>query len=165
MKNLVKISISVLAALSLAPATAFAGTYSPSGAGAAGPSTVEVRKGITLNCTLTATTNSNGTISSSGAPSGTSITNISLSGGLCSNISFTSFPYDISATSATGIIIHDVEVTGITGNCKGDLAATLSGGGLTFSHSNTIPSNPLGGSPCSMKGTVSTSPSASYTYP
>ncbi|HEY9090722.1 hypothetical protein [Parasphingorhabdus sp.] len=99
------------------------------------------------------------------AQSGTEINNITLAGTLCNAVAFTAQPYDVSATSATGILIHDVQVVGITGNCRGDLAATLSGGVLSFSHSNTIPSDPPGGSPCSMKGTVSTSPSASYTYP
>lgn len=164
MKKFTKISIATLAALSLAPATALAGTYSPSGAGAAS-GTVQVRKGLTLNCTLNATTNSDGTISSSGAPSGTEITSISLSGSSCGAVSFVNLPYDISATSGTGVIIHDVTVNGITGNCKGDMAATLSGGVLTFNHANTIPSNPPGGSPCSMHGSVTTSPTASYTYP
>lgn len=165
MKTIAKISICALASLSLFPATAMAGTYSPSGGGTAGPSSVTVKKGISLNCSLSATTNSDGTISSSGPPSGTKITNISLSGGLCGFVSFTGFPYDVSATSASGVVIHDVQVTGITGNCRGDLAATLSSGVLVFSASNTIPSNPPGGSPCSVDGSVTTSPSASYTYP
>lgn len=165
MKNIAKISICALASLSLFPATAMAGTYSPSGSGTASSSSVQVKKGITLSCSLSATTSSDGTISSSGPPSGTKITSLSLSGFLCGAVSFTGFPYDVSATSSTGVVIHDVQVTGITGNCRGDLAATLSGGVLTFSHSNTIPSNPPGGSPCSMQGNVSTSPSASYTYP
>lgn len=165
MKRLAKVSIGVLASLALLPATALAGTYSPSGTGAGGPSPVQVKKGITLNCTLTATTNSDGTISSSGTPSGTEITSIALSGGLCGAVSFTGLPYDISTTSSTDITIHNVQVTGITGNCAGNLNAKLVGGVLQFTHANTIPSSPAGGSPCSIQGNVSTSPTASYTYP
>ncbi len=165
MKRLLKVSICTLASLSLLPAAALAGTYSPSGSGGAGPSTVQVKKGITLTCTLTASTTSNGTISSTGTPSGTKITSIALSGGLCGAVSFTGMPYDVSATSSTDVIIHDVRVTGITGNCRGDLKAKLVGGVLQFNHANTIPSDPAGGSPCSMQGNVSTSPTAPYSYP
>ncbi|WP_033073511.1 hypothetical protein [Sphingopyxis sp. MWB1] len=166
MKKFTKISIATLAALSLTPATALAGTYSPSGAGSASGQQLEVRKGMTLKCDVNAGINSDGTISSSGAPSGTDITSISLSNGsFCGAVAFTNFPYDVSATSGTGIVIHDVVVQGITGDCRGDMAATMSGGVITFNHANTIPSDPPGGSPCSMAGSITTSPTASYTYP
>ncbi|WP_447753085.1 hypothetical protein [Sphingopyxis fribergensis] len=165
MNNLKKISIGAVAALALLPAAVLAGTYSPSGTGNGGPSPVQVKKGITLSCTLTATTSSNGTISSTGVPSGTKITGISLTGGLCGAVSFSGFPYDITTLNATDIVINDVRVVGITGNCRGNLRAKLVGGVLQFVHTNTIPSDPPGGTPCSMQGNVATSPSASYTYP
>ena len=164
MNNLKKIFVGTVAAFAMLPTAALAGTYSPAGSGAAGPSTVQVKKGITLNCTLTATTNSDGTISTS-VPSGTKITGISLAGGLCGAVSFSGFPYDITTLNATDIVINDVRVVGVTGNCRGNLRAKLVGGVLQFTHANTIPSDPPGGSPCSMQNNVSTTPSASYTYP
>ncbi len=81
MNNLKKMSVGAVVALAMLPTAVLAGTYSPSGTGTGGPSTVQVKKGITLTCTLTATTSSNGTISSTGVPSGTKITGISLTGG------------------------------------------------------------------------------------
>lgn len=164
MNNLKKIFVGTVAALAMLPTAALAGTYSPSGTGNAGPSTVQVKKGITLTCTLTATTNSDGTISTT-LPSGTEITGITLSGGLCGGVSFTGLPYDITTLNATDVLINDVRVVGITGNCRGNLKAKLVGGVLQFNHANTIPSDPPGGSPCSMQNNVSTSPTASYTYP
>ena len=164
MNNLKKIFVGTVAALAMLPTAALAGTYSPAGTGGAGPSTVEVKKGITLTCTLTATTNSNGTISTT-VPSGTKITGISLTGGLCGAVSFSGFPYDITTLNATDVVINDVRVVGITGNCRGNLRAKLVGGVLQFTHANTIPSDPPGGSACSMQNNVSTTPAASYTYP
>jgi len=164
MNNLKKIFVGTVAALAMLPTAALAGAYSPAGTGGAGPSTVEVKKGITLTCTLTATTNSNGTISTT-VPSGTKITGISLTGGLCGAVSFSGFPYDITTLNATDVVINDVRVVGITGNCRGNLRAKLVGGVLQFTHANTIPSDPPGGSACSMQNNVSTSPTASYTYP
>src|SRR3546814_16716018 len=70
MKYFAKSSLGVLAALSLLPATAQAGTYSPSPSGGTTPTVVEVKKGLTLLCTLTATTRSNGSISTT-LPTGT----------------------------------------------------------------------------------------------
>ena len=164
MNNLKKIFVGAVAAFAMLPTAALAGTYSPAGTGAAGPSPVQVKKGITLSCTLNATTNSDGTISTT-VPSGTEITGISLTGGLCGAVSFSGFPYDITTLNATDIVINDVRVVGITGNCRGNLRAKLVGGVLQFSHANTIPSDPPGGSPCSMQNNVSTTPTASYTYP
>ena len=164
MNNLKKIFVGTVAAFAMLPTAALAGTYSPAGTGTAGPSTVQVKKGITLTCTLTATTNSDGTISTT-VPSGTKITGISLTGGLCGAVSFSGFPYDITTLNATDVVINDVRVIGITGNCRGNLRASLAGGVLQFTHANTIPSDPPGGSPCSMQNNVSTTPSASYTYP
>lgn len=167
MNKFTKLSLCAFASLSLFPAVAMAGTFTPPSSTATSVGTVTVQKGISLSCRLTATISSDGTISSSGPPSGTKITALSLSPGniLCGTISFVGLPYDVSATSATGIIIHDVRVNGITGNCRGDLAASVSGGVITFSASNTIPSDPPGGSPCSIAGTANTSPSVSFTYP
>jgi hypothetical protein len=165
MKNLKKISIGAVAALAMLPTAALAGTYSPAGSGTAGPATVQVKKGITLTCTLNATTTSDGTISSSGVPSGTKITGISLTGGLCGAVSFSGFPYDVTTLNATDIQINNVQVVGVTGNCAGNLRAKLVGGVIQFVHANTIPSSPAGGSPCSMQGNAPTSPSGSYTYP
>lgn len=165
MNNLKKIFVGTVAAFAMLPTAALAGTYSPAGTGAAGPSTVEVKKGITLpSCTLNATIDSDGTISTT-VPSGTKITSISLTGGLCGAVSFSGFPYDVTTLSSTDILINDVRVVGITGNCRGNLRASLAGGVLQFTHANTIPSDPPGGSPCSMQNNVSTTPAASYTYP
>ena len=48
MNNLKKIFVGTVAAFAMLPTAALAGTYSPSGTGNAGPSTVQVKKGITL---------------------------------------------------------------------------------------------------------------------
>src|SRR3546814_12227529 len=63
MKYFAKSSLGVLAALSLLPATAQAGTYSPSPSGGTPPTVVAVKTGLTLLCTLPAPTSSNGSIS------------------------------------------------------------------------------------------------------
>lgn len=167
MKYFAKSSLGVLAALSLFPAAAQAGTYSPAPAGGVVPTTVEVKKGLTLLCTLNATTSSNGTISTT-TPSGTEIATLTISAGnpLCGLVAFTGLPYDVTTTSATDIVFNDVRVTGVTGNCRGNLKAKLVSGVLQFTHANsTIPSDPPGGSPCSIQGNVPTTPTASYTYP
>jgi hypothetical protein len=168
MKYFAKSSLGVLAALSLLPATAQAGTYSPSPSGGTTPTVVEVKKGLTLLCTLTATTSSNGSISTT-LPSGTEVATLTIASPpnpLCGLVAFTGLPYDITTTSATDIVFNDVRVTGVTGNCRGNLKAKLVSGVLQFTHANsTIPSDPPGGSPCSIQGNVPTSPTASYPSP
>ena len=170
MKNFAKASLCAFTALSLLPATAHAGTYSPSGVGGVTATTVEVKKGMTLSCVLNAATNSDGTISTTGTPvappAGTRITSLTIAGPLCNLVSFTGLPYYIKATNSTDVEFIDVRVTGITGNCRGNLKAKLVSGVLQFTHTNsTIASDPPGGTPCSIQGNVPTSPTASYTYP
>ena len=157
------------AALAMLPVAALAGTYSPAGAGAFGPTTVEVKGAFIIACKLTATTSSDGTISSTGVPSGTRVTGVSLAssaGGMCAASIFSGFPYDITTLNATDVVINDVRIVGFIGNCRGNLNAKLVGGVLQLRHTNTIPSDPPGsGLPCSIQGNVATSPPASYTYP
>ena len=166
MSKLKRMSVGALAALVMLPTTALAGTYSPSGAGAVGPGTVEVKGAFTLSCTLNATTRSDGIISSTGIPSGTKITALSLMGGFCGGVLFEGLPYDITTLNATDVVINDVRIVGFIGNCRGNLNARLVGGVLQLRHTNPIPSDPPGsGLPCSIQGNVATSPPASYTYP
>ncbi len=166
MRYLRIISIGAVAALAMLPTAALAGTYSPAGVGGAGPTTVQWKHGVPLlTCTLTATTNSDGTISSTGVPSGTKITGITLANGLCMGVIFNGLPYDITTLNATDVVINDVRVLGASSNCRGNLRAKLVGGVLQFQHTNMIPSDPPGGTPCSLAGNVTTSPAASYTYP
>ena len=165
MKIATAILIGPAASMSLAPA-AFAETWSPTGAGTAGPNVVQVRKGLTLNCTLNATTNLNGSTGQ--------ITSLQLtpaSGPLteqCPDIEFSNFPYNIEpdGSSLTSVIIQGVVVTAITGNCAGNLKAGFnqSTGVLTFTHTNTVPATSGIGN-CSLAGNVSTAPPAHYTIP
>src|SRR3546814_11346020 len=91
MKYFAKSSLGVLAALSLLPATAQAGTYSPSPSGGTTPTVVEVKKGLTLLCTLTATPSSNGSISPT-LPSCTEVAPLTIArppNPLCGLVAFT----------------------------------------------------------------------------
>jgi hypothetical protein len=166
MRNLKRISIGAAAALVMLPTIALAGTYSPTGTGAAGPTTVQWKQGVPLlTCVLTATISSDGTISSTGVPSGTKITGMTLANGLCGAVIFNGLPYDITTLNATDIVINDVRVLGAASSCRGNLRAKLVGGVLQFRNTNMIPSDPPGGTPCSIAGNVATAPTASYTYP
>ena len=173
MKYFAKASLSSLVALSLLPATAQAATYSPTGSGSVVPTTVQVKKGIVLNCVLNANIVSDGTIQTNVGPSiplpnGTRITSLTIPPGdaLCGLVSVAGLPYKVQANSATEVEFIDVRVTGVTGNCRGNLKADLVGGVLKFTHTkSTIPSDPPGGSSCSIQGNVPTNPTASFSYP
>jgi hypothetical protein len=165
MRNLKRISIGALAVLAMLPTASLAGTYSPSGAGALGPTPVQVKKDVTLLCTLTGTVSSDGSISSTGVPSGTKVTSMTLANGLCGAVIFQGLPYNITTLNATDVVINDVRIVGSIGNCRGNLNAKLIGGVLQLRNTNIIPSDPAGSLPCSIQGNVATSPAASYTYP
>src|SRR3546814_20747042 len=77
MKYFAKSSLGVLAALSLLPATAQAGTYSPSTSGGTTQTVVHVKKGLTLLLTLTATISPNGSITTT-LPSGTEVATLTI---------------------------------------------------------------------------------------
>jgi hypothetical protein len=164
-----KIIVSLMAAASLCSApAAFAQTWSPSGPGVVGTDTIEVRKLLTLICDIDGGTS----INVSGSTH--QINSLGLSQGSsgssnCPNIGFTGFPYVVEpagGTSLTQVVIRNVVVQGITGNCAGDLLADFdqTTGELTFSHANTIPAT-SGIGPCSLEGIVTTTPAVSYTIP
>lgn len=135
---------------------ASAQTFSPSGPFTiTNVGTITVSKGITLSCSLSG----GGNVTTGGAAS---VTSIILSGGLCGSVSFTATPYAVTA-SGTTVTINNVTVTAITGNCFGNLSGTYnqSTGILTFAGA-TIPSNPVGGSPCKVTGQVKLSPILTY---
>ena len=165
MKNLVKILIAGVASLSVAPA-ASAGTFSPTPGTTAYAASLQVRKLLTLQCEFTADITSNGTITTNPSTTGTFVTNVTLAAGdsNCDNVAFTNFNWPVTSVSGTTVQFNNVGVVGITGNCAGTLRANLSGGVITFSHANTIPSTSGFGN-CSLSGTATTSPTASYTYP
>jgi hypothetical protein len=155
-----KISAYCLAALATIgfAGTASAQTYSPvSSTIALTTTTLTVHKGLTLNCTLT-----NSNLSTASTPA--QVTSLRLAGGLCPSVTFTGTPYNVSTPDTSHIVIQDVRVVGITGNCRGDLAGSFSSGHIIFSNAS-IPSDPPGGSPCTISGTVDTNPSVSYTIP
>src|SRR3546814_16590231 len=127
MKYFAKSSLGVLAALSLLPATAQAGTYSPSPSGGTTPTVVEVKKGLTLLCTLTATTSSNGSISPT-LPSGTDVATLTIASPpnpLCGTVAFTGLPSAITTTRPDDIVLQELRVTGMHGNCRGNPKAKL----------------------------------------
>jgi hypothetical protein len=168
MKVSTALFVGALASMGIVTA-GFAETWSPaSTTGSVGPNVVQVRKGLTLNCTLHATTQTNST----GSTAQITALNLTPASGLlteqCPDIEFSGFPYNIEpdGTSLTSIIIQGVVVTGLTGNCAGNLKAAFnqSTGVITFSHSNTVPATSGIGN-CSLAGNASTSPAASYTIP
>lgn len=159
MKSFKTFCIGAVASIALAGG-ASAQTFSPEGAHTLSGA-VTVSKGITLNCTMSGT----GNVSSGDA----TVTGLALSGGslgLCGSISFSGLPYAVTSSSTNSITIVDVRAVGITGNCRGNLTGSFnqSNGQITFTNA-TIPSDPPGGTPCVIDGTVSTSPALSFTIP
>lgn len=141
-------------AMVLAP-QASAQTFSPNGSFTlTSIGTVTVNKGITLSCSLTGS----GTVSGGAA----SVTSITLSGGLCGSVLFTSTPYPVAGPTPTTLTIRNVRVTAITGNCFGDLtgAYNQSTGVITLTNA-TIPSVGTG-NPCRVNGRVQVSPTITY---
>ncbi len=172
MKRFVASSVlsTAIAAFGLA-STAVAETWSPTGpvslssidpmSGA--PSTLQVSKGITLDCGL----------SGGGSLAGSSalVNSLSLTAGdfLCIFVAFSNLPYNLEpegGTSLDSVTLEDVVVTAVTGNCRGNLTGDFdqTNGRITFTNA-TIPSDPVGGSPCVINGVVATSPAVSYTIP
>ncbi|RHW19067.1 hypothetical protein D1610_02785 [Sphingomonas gilva] len=159
MKSFKTFCIGAVASIALAGG-ASAQTFSPEGPHTLN-GTVTVSKGITLTCTMSGT----GTVSGGTA----TITGLSLSGGmlgLCGSITFSGLPYAVTSASTSSITIVDVRAVGVTGNCRGNLTGSFnqSTGQITFNNA-TIPSDPAGGAPCVVNGTVSTSPAISFTIP
>lgn len=157
MKSFKAFCIGTIATIGLATG-ASAQTFSPPGTHTLS-GTVTVSKGITLTCTMSGT----GNITGAGAAT---ITSLSLSGGLCPAISFAGLPYAVTAANLNSITIVDVRAVGITGNCRGNLTGAFNQttGQITFTNA-TIPSDPAGGAPCVVNGTVSTTPAVSFTIP
>lgn len=125
------------------------------------PSTLQVKKGITLNCTMAGSA-----VVDINNPSDAAVGSLGLSGGfLCGLISFAGLPYNLEGNADGTATLENVTVTAITGNCAGDLTGDFdqTNGYLTFTDS-TIPST-SGGSDCVVNGTVDTNPQASYTNP
>jgi hypothetical protein len=154
----------ILAAGALAASAAFlvphasAQTFSPNGSFTlASIGTITVSKGITLSCGL------NGTGSVSGGAA--SVSSISLTGTLCSSVTFSGTPYTVTSGSLTSITLNGVVVTAITGNCAGTLTGSYNQatGGITFANA-TIPST-SGGNPCRVNGRVQISPTVTFTIP
>ncbi|TGX54310.1 hypothetical protein E5A73_09395 [Sphingomonas gei] len=154
----------ILAAGALAASAAFlvpqasAQTFSPSGAFTlTNIGTITVSKGITLSCSLSG----GGTVSGGAA----SVSSITLSGGLCSSVTFTGAPYTVTSGSLTSITLNGVIVTGITGNCAGSLtgAYNQSTGVITYTNA-TIPKT-SGIGDCKVTGKVQVSPKVTFTIP
>lgn len=135
---------------------ASAQTFSPSGPFTlSNVGSITVSKGISLSCGLTGS----GSVSGSGAAS---VTSISLTGFLCSSITFSGGPFAVSGPSPTTITISGVTVTAITGNCAGNLTGSYnqSTGVITFVNA-TLPAT-SGGNPCTVNGRVQISPTITY---
>lgn len=162
------VSIAILATLT---AQASAETWSPTGTiaiqsinpatGAA--DTLEVSKGITLNCTMAGSA-----VVNPADQSDASVGSLGLSSGfpfLCNTISFTNLPYNLEGNADGTATLENVVVQAVTGDCAGDLTGDFdqSTGYLTFNNA-TIPST-SGGNDCEVNGTVDTNPQASYTNP
>lgn len=159
MKSFKAICVGMVASVALAGG-ASAQTFSPNGGVTlTSDGQLDVMKGLQLSCDLTGT----GTIA--GGSKTVDTLDLTGSGGLCDLVNFTG-GYNVSSTSLTSVTIEDVQVVGITGNCRGDLIGGFdqSTGKITFA-SASIPSDPPGGSPCVVDGVVSTSPAVSFTIP
>lgn len=177
MKNLAKLMVGSIASFGMATA-AMAGTFTPTGGStvSTGTSTVQVRKLLTLNCKLVApivttpTAGGSSTVTEITTNKTTTevfISSISLAAGdgSCDDVAFVSTNMPVTYVDANTILIHDVDVIGITGNCFGTLQADVNGsGGIVFAHANSIPATSGLGN-CSVSGTIPTSPAVSYTTP
>lgn len=171
MKKFAKLLIGTVASLGIAT-SASAGTFSPTPGTTAYSADVEVRKLLTLSCEFTADITSDGTITGNPTTTGTFVTNVTLAAGdsNCDNVAFTNFNWPVTSIDATTVQFNNVGVVGITGNCAGNLRASVNSttGVITFSHANTIPAT-SGLGPCSLQSKpaspVNTTPPASYTFP
>ena len=156
MKKLAATLSMAVAATALA-STVEAETWSPTGtinlAGA-----LVVQSDITFFCILSGEATLNG--------SSASINQLSFTGGLCGGVFFLDLPYNIEPSSLTSVTLENVRMTGLLGNCFGDLTGTFDqlSGEITFSDA-ILPPSPPSTLPCRFQGVVSTSPSASYTIP
>lgn len=161
MKSFKAICVGMVASAALAGG-ASAQTFSPNGGVTlTSDAPLDVQKGLTLSCDLTGS----GTIAGGAHTVDGGSLDLSGSLGLCDLVGFTG-TYDVSSTSLNSVTIEDVQVVGITGNCRGDLTGAFNQGNgkITFTGA-TIASDPPGGSPCIISGVVSTSPAVSFTIP
>ncbi|GAB2881340.1 hypothetical protein ACCI51_11030 [Microbulbifer echini] len=140
---------------------ASAETWSPAGAiGLANVGTLTVKKGISLNCSLSGSVNSTGADASVGS--------LSLSGGflnMCNRVTFNNLPYDLIGNANNTVVLKNVSVKAVTGDCAGDLTGSFnqSNGRITFN--NAVISSVGSGSDCEINGVISTNPQSSYTVP
>lgn len=134
-------AVVAVASAILAPLTANAlppdGTYSGS---------VDVKKGVSLKCTMTAVV------------SGGKVTAVSLSGSglnaICNVIGFDKLPYD-AADVGSNIEIYDVDVTTFSfGGCEGTLIAKYEDGKIKFNNA-TLPPKIAGTGSCTINGELS----------
>ncbi len=135
---------------------ASAQTFSPTGPFTlANVGTFTVSKGITLNCSLAGS----GSVDASG---NASVTSLTLSGGLCGSIAFTTTPYVVSGVSPSTVTINGMVVTAITGNCAGNLTGSYnqSTGIITFAGATLPATSGLGA--CRITGQVKISPTLTF---
>lgn len=155
MKMFKSYAIAAIASLGMASA-ASAQTFSPDGARTITGS-VEVSKGLTLNCSAS------GTASVTGGAA--RVDSLALSTGfLCSGVTFSGFPYAISASGPSSVTINNVVVTAITGSCAGSISGSYdqSTGEVTFDNAQ-LPTT-TGGSNCAISGSLVIDPAATITF-
>lgn len=146
------LTASAAAALAILPVAASAQTVSPNGPFTLSGTGITVSKGITLSCGLTGS----GNVTSGVA----SISSIAFTGSVCSSISVSGGPFSVTVNASAGTItINNLNITAITGSCRGSLTGTIAAGVITFNNA-TIPST-TGGSACRISGRVNTSPALS----
>lgn len=78
---------------------------------------------------------------------------------LCQSISFNAFPYRLSSNGPATLTIHAMSITSALGSCSGNLTGSYNQatGQITFNRA-TIAS----GTPCTVSGTVNTTPAISF---
>lgn len=160
-------AMTALVACSLAGAalttSASAQTWSPSSSNLPITGMITIQKGITFQCNVGGILN----IDATGHAKITSLALAGGTGGICSNITFARLPYHLSSVMIDMVIINDVNLVMIAGNCEGGLFGTFnqSNGKVTFNSFN-LPSSPPGGMPCVISGYMDIGPPApTFTIP
>lgn len=106
-----------------------------------------------------------GSITTPAGSGNASLTSLALTAGdsTCTSITFTGGPWAVEGVpgSPKKVKIKNLGVTGITGNCKGDLEGTYLGSGQIQFVNVTLPRT-SGLGDCKINGTIATSPALDF---
>ncbi|MFA0809569.1 hypothetical protein [Microbulbifer epialgicus] len=151
----------ILIALTLVIASigAAADTWSPQatiGLVNVGTRSIEVSGGLTFACNLSGSV----TIDAAGNASVGSLSLIE--GFACPAIFFNSLPYTMVGNTDNTVTLQEVNMSGVTGHCFGDLTGDFNQATGELSFNNAVLPNVGTGLDCKISGTISTNPQVSF---